>query len=109
MPIYVATGGLRVKGCAGVVVKYIYAVKFLVNEVAYVCAKAADEGKIERVYIKSILVNDVQGSYYTIVYKDTTNRVWLESELCTAAEASALATAYLEDQISRLQDEPCVT
>ena len=56
----------------------------------------AEQGVIERIAIKKLLLNNVQDNYAVPIYKDTFNRLWNEDDLILEDEARQIAVTYLE-------------
>lgn len=91
---YQAGGGVKVRGCAGADVKRNYQVRYSVGERVWVGRKAR-MGKIESVVIKRSRVKvpdepSYGGYAIAVLYTDTFNRVWIESELVSQEEAQEL-------------------
>jgi len=61
--------------------------------------KKAKYGQVVPLYIKKYLINN-----NVIVYKDTTNRLWFERELCPQSVAVELAIAYYERILAEIEE-----
>jgi hypothetical protein len=61
--------------------------------------KKAEAGTLYKVAVKKFFINNQE-----VVYKDTTNRLWLEEELCPQSEAVALAEAYYNHVLEELEE-----
>jgi hypothetical protein len=109
---YESTGTIRVVGCAGLSLKKNFLTLFLVGDRAYI-RKKARLGDIESVVVKRIHRKEPQfvsrqGAQPNIMYVDTYNRIWEESELLSEEDAVDLARIYwqnIEQEGRRLFEE----
>lgn len=109
---YEATGRIRVVGCAGLSLKRNFLTLFLVGDRVYI-RKKARLGDIESVVVKRIHRKDPEnasryGIQPNIIYVDTYNRIWEESELLSEENAVDLARIYwqnIEQEGRRLFEE----
>jgi hypothetical protein len=94
------SGGVVVKSCS--FIRYIQQVytKYYARDILY-NIHAARKGKLEKIVLKERLVSNFKKTYgrLNVVYKDTFNGLWNESDLVEYAEAHALAQAYYERMI----------
>lgn len=93
------SGGIEVGGCANVFHVKCIVLKFGIGDIAFV-KKKAKNGILEKVAIKKVRASNKPETL--INYVDTYNAIHVESGLVTHAEALALATAYLQNQIDLL-------
>lgn len=107
---YSATGGIFIDGCAPVEREECLVFRFPIGSRVYICDKACNQGKIEAICIKSVRIIQNQPSPWGcfpppvpkhVLYTDTYNTIWEESELCTHEEAIDCAIVYWE----RVQEE----
>jgi hypothetical protein len=91
------SGGVEVKSCS--LIRYIQQVytKYFARDILY-NIHAARKGKLEKIVLKERLVSNFKRTYgrLNVVYKDTYNGLWNESDLIEYADAYALAQAYFE-------------
>lgn len=93
-------GGVEAKGCG--LIRYIQKIytKYSVRDVLY-NVHAARKGKLEKIVLKERLLSNSKKTYgrLNVIYKDTLNGLWNESDLIEYAEAYALAQAYLQSMM----------
>jgi hypothetical protein len=108
MPLeHQASGRVRLNGCAGITLVKNYPALYAVGQRVWIRQKAT-MGKFESVVVKRVRINTTKAPSYggveiVVVYADTFNRVWIESELASQAEAEALVESHRSDFRSRLR------
>jgi hypothetical protein len=98
---YEAKGTIKIVGCAKITTEKNYIVKFLEGSRAFV-RKKARLGKLESIVIKRVRRVPLgspsrYGIQPEIMYTDTFNRVWEESELISQEDAVDLAMIYWQN------------
>jgi hypothetical protein len=97
---YQASGEMYLGGCAGVLFKKRYFVRFVVGSRLYVKRKAI-AGELEKVVIKrvnQVFPRDYEGMAMPETnYVDVFNRVWMEDELVTQQDGVDLARIFWEN------------
>lgn len=93
-----ASGRVRVNGCAGLSLEKNYPALYAVGDRVWIRQKAA-RGKFESVVVKRVRIKVTDAPSYggveiVVVYADTFNRVWIEFELASQAEAETLVESY---------------
>jgi hypothetical protein len=104
--LWTPDGGVELSGCACVFHTETIPLKFGNGDIAFLRSRAV-KGVLERVAIQRAGVRTDAGhscSNPLINYFDTFNARYMEDELVTHAEAIALATTYLENQIAALEN-----
>lgn len=114
-------GGFTIGGCGTASFSVKIQTEFSVGQVVYY-RKKAEQGQLERVAIKKVVVNGPPNAYryrnsgyfekprprhYEVVYVDTYNGWWSENELVTRDEAVALVEAYEVRRIELLSAVAC--
>ena len=92
------SGGVIVSGCAGFGLSINYSNAFQAGDRAWIRNKAKS-GTVESVVVKKVYVFETEDHGFT--YEDTFNRVWLEEELTSRANAESLADSYRKELIAR--------
>ena len=103
---YVASGGLSLRRCGPIysfTPRRVRAVNFLPCEKAWLLFKA-QVGIVEFVVVKKIkFFDDLLG----VIYFDTFNRAYNEGDLIGETDATAIATAYIQQRIQQAQRAEC--
>jgi hypothetical protein len=105
----VMSGGVKVTSCSPV--RYIQQVytKYFPRDILY-NIHAARKGKMEKIVIKERLFANIKKTYgrLNVVYRDTFNALWNESDLIEYTEAYNLADAYFQKKIAQASElEDC--
>lgn len=98
MPDAAVSGRMRSSGCCRPVVKVCLGYKYAVGSVVYDRRKAAREGLVDAVAVKSVKFISAD----KVLYTDTTNWLYNEADLCHRHEAVALAATYYERLIQAI-------
>ena len=98
MSNYIGKGILTIGGEAEYCFAELVYLKFSVNDLVFIKAKAL-KGELSRICIKKIRVKSYQ---MPVSYEDTTNRIWFEKELVSHEEAINLSIAFYESQINKI-------
>lgn len=99
------SGGVGVRGCGAVSKLHIYELPFSTGDILYSLAKAK-RGVMYKVVIKEIVpckIHLTQG-LFTVLYRDTLNALWNESDLVGFAQARAEAIQYWQDLAVSVQN-----
>ena len=102
------SGGVLIKSCSFIrFVQQVYT-KYFPRDILY-NIHAARKGKLEKIVLKERLVSNFKKTYgrLNVVYKDTFNGLWNESDLVEYAEAYEIANAYYQDlllEVEKLKD-----
>ena len=100
-----AAGTVRVGGCFHASWTWNVEYRYAEGSVVFRRDKAR-KGVLERVAVKSVLINDVHGVHDAVpMYVDTYNAMYGEEDLVPYAEAMALATTYYERAIAGVDAE----
>ena len=105
----IATFGVIGSGscCGGSSTLIFYTYKYAVGSILYDLQLAQQQGKLEKIVIKKVLLNTDPWGFIVPIYKDTLNAVWNENMLCTESDARAYATIYLENLKQEIQNSLC--
>lgn len=104
----VMKGGAKIGGCCNFrFIQQVYS-KYYPRDILY-NIHAARKGKLEKVVLKERLFLDVKKTYgrLNVIYKDTFNGLWNESDLIFYEEAYHLIDLYFQrlvDQANKLND-----
>jgi hypothetical protein len=92
---YQGNGTITTHGHARTSKKIYISYKWGENSILFVKSKAL-KGCLEKVCIKSAIINSNAKTFnqVAIIYKDTLNSLWNESDLIEEEEAKSLALAY---------------
>ena len=108
-------GGAKAKGCAFLTHNVFVSTLFQVGDFAYIASDALNWGKLNKICIKKVYVNDKSQSSYWIQsnglrYKDTFNGVWKENELVSYTNALSLVAQYQSNRDYTLSNlNPCTS
>lgn len=99
---YNMNGGVGIYGCGKVVFKIFRYYKYKPGSVLYLCYKAKI-GILEKIVIKQVIpkAGYKNNIYSNALYKDNLNFLYNEDELCSEANAVALAINYYENQLEK--------
>lgn len=99
----IGSGGATVTGCVLITFLDKLHTIYARGDFAYNVNKAR-VGVLERVVIKRqrVIQNIKTGGLFTVLYVDTLNALWRDSDLVPFSEAQSLATIYLEGLLDEL-------
>lgn len=94
------SGGVRSCGCALITYCKTHTTLYGPRDVVYNIHKAR-RGTLEKVVIKKLKVIDANkiGGLFQVMYVDTLNGLWNESDLVSHSQAVNLATSYCQDML----------
>lgn len=99
----VGSGGAKTGGCVIVLVSHQYVTMFGIGDILYNIHKAR-KGVLEKVVIKELVPIKQSLTYgqFRVIYKDTLNALWNETDLVDLETAKDLAEEYYEDLLARI-------
>ena len=100
--VVIPVGGAQFGGCIEWIHEIYIPTLFSINDFAYIKADALFKGKITRICVKKIIYDN------PIIYQDTLNEMWWETELISNEDAVALAEQYYLHMLNDLANaNPC--
>jgi hypothetical protein len=104
---YTGEGTIKISGCVCPIKNIYILTQWAINSYAFLKYKA-QRGIMEKISIKKVIVTNKKiGSVQIVLYQDTLNSLYNESDLITEEEAKYLAQVYWLTQLEQYQRNSC--